>query len=102
MITWGSTWGAVVEAVDGAAARGIKVDAIGPRLIWPVPDQQLRPFLEGKRTVLVPEVNFTGQYAQLLQAHFRRDFHHVNVYGGQPFKVSELVEAIEGVFARVG
>jgi 2-oxoglutarate ferredoxin oxidoreductase subunit alpha len=102
VITWGSTWGAVVEAVDAAAARGIKVDAIAPRLIWPVPDQQLRPFLEGKRTVLVPEVNFTGQFAQLLQAHFRHDFHHVNVYGGQPFKVSELVEAIEGVYARVG
>src|SRR5438876_1228742 len=42
IITWGSTWGAVVEAVDAASARGLKVDAIAPRLVWPVPDGQLR------------------------------------------------------------
>jgi len=91
----------VVEAVDAAQEAGIKVDAIAPRLVWPIPDHQLRPFLEGKTTVLIPEVNYTGQFAQLLQAHFRRDFQHVNVFGGGPFKVAELLEAIQGVQQRV-
>ncbi len=102
VITWGSTWGAVVEAVDAAAERGLKVDAIAPRMVWPIPDHQLRPFLEGKRQVLVPEVNYSGQFAQLLQAHFCREFTPVNTYGGQPFKVAELLAAMEGVHQRVG
>jgi len=102
VITWGSTWGAVVEAVDLAAERGLKVDAIAPRMLWPVPDAQLRPFMEGKRTVIVPEVNYTGQYVQILQAHFGMPFERFNVFGGAPFKVSDLVTAIEGVYQHVG
>ena len=97
VITWGSTHGAVIEAVDRLADEGIGVHAIAPRQLWPVPDVQLRPFMESKRVVLVPEVNFTGQFADLLQVHYPRELKRVNVYGGQPFKVAAIAEAIQGV-----
>jgi 2-oxoglutarate/2-oxoacid ferredoxin oxidoreductase subunit alpha len=102
VITWGSTWGAVVEAVDRLAERGIKVHAIAPRQLLPLPDGQIRPFMESKRIVLVPEVNFTGQFADLLQTHYRRELQRVNVYGGQPFQVGEIVDALVGVHQHVG
>jgi 2-oxoglutarate ferredoxin oxidoreductase subunit alpha len=98
MITWGSTWGAVVEAVDRLARDGLKVHAIAPRQLFPLPDHQLAPFMDSKRVVLVPEVNYTGQFADLLQTNYRRELQRVNVYGGQPFKVAELVSAVEGVY----
>ncbi|MCC7104750.1 MAG: 2-oxoacid:acceptor oxidoreductase subunit alpha [Chloroflexi bacterium] len=97
VITWGSTWGVVVEAVDQLASEGVKIDAIAPRVIWPIPDQQVRPFIESKRVILVPEVSFTGQYATLLSAHYQRSFQRVSVYGGQPFKVADIIAAIHGV-----
>jgi 2-oxoglutarate ferredoxin oxidoreductase subunit alpha len=97
ILTWGSTWGVVVEAIDALAERGVRAHALAPRQLWPLPESQLRPFMEGKRVLLVPEANFTGQFADLLAMHFQREFKRVNVYGGQPFRVSDIVAAVEGV-----
>lgn len=97
ILTWGSTYGVAREAADLAAERGLKVDVMAPRMLWPIPDHQLRPFVEQKRVILVPEVNYEGQFARFLMAHFQRDFGRVNVYGGQPFEVREILQAIEGV-----
>src|SRR5207248_728213 len=55
----------------------------------------------GKRVVLVPEVNYTGQFADFLSAHYRRELRRINTFGGQPFRVGDLAEAIEGVHQHV-
>jgi 2-oxoglutarate ferredoxin oxidoreductase subunit alpha len=94
-LTWGSTLGAVAEAIDRLAADGIKAHALAPRLLWPLPTHQIEPFLRGKRVVYVPEVNYTGQFAQILRSHYQKvEFTSINVYGGQPFSVSRIVEAV--------
>src|SRR5919202_983976 len=94
-LTWGSTLGAVAEAIDRLAAQGVKAHALAPRLVWPLPTHQINPFLQGKRVVVVPEVNYTGQYAQLLKTHYPNvEFTRLNVYGGQPFSVKRIIEAV--------
>src|SRR5207253_7284878 len=60
-LTWGSTLGVVSEAIDRLAAQGIKAHALAPRMVWPLPTHQIDPFLQHKRVVIVPEVNYTGQ-----------------------------------------
>jgi 2-oxoglutarate ferredoxin oxidoreductase subunit alpha len=95
-LTWGSTLGAVAEAIDRLRAQGIKAHALAPRMLWPLPTRQIDPFLEGKRLIIVPEVNYTGQFAQLLKTHYQNvEFTRLNVYGGQPFSVSRILEAVE-------
>ncbi len=101
IITWGSTTGVVVEAVERLRQKGVRVDVLAPRMIWPLPDHQLAPFIQSKRHILVPEVNYSGQYAQFLAARYRRDFIRLDVYEGQPLKVSKVAEAIEGVLQHV-
>jgi 2-oxoglutarate/2-oxoacid ferredoxin oxidoreductase subunit alpha len=94
-LTWGSTLGVVAEAIDRLAAQGIKAHALAPRMVWPLPTHQIDPFLRNKRKVIVPEVNFTGQFAQLLRTHYQNvEFERLNVYGGQPFSVARVVEAV--------
>jgi len=95
IVTWGSTMGNVIEAVDQLAERGIKVDAIAPKMVWPLPDHQLRDFIMSKRKVIVVEVNYTGQLAQLLAARYRNDLIRLNAYGGVPFKVGDIVAFVE-------
>jgi 2-oxoglutarate/2-oxoacid ferredoxin oxidoreductase subunit alpha len=102
IVTWGSTMGPVAEAVEQARERGIPVDAIAPRMVWPLPDHQLADFLRGKKVVIVPEVNYTGQFADLLAARYHREFVKLGRYGGVPFKVAEIVRAIEEVGHHVG
>ena len=95
-ITWGSTLGVVAEAIDRLAADGIKAHALAPRLVWPLPTHQIDPFLKSKRVVYVPEVNYTGQFAQLLKTQYQDvEFTRINVYGGQPFNVSHIVDAVK-------
>jgi len=43
----------------------------------------------------VPEVNYTGQFAQLLKTQYQDvEFTRINVYGGQPFNVSHILDAV--------
>ena len=102
IVTWGSTMGAVVEAVDQAREMGIAVEALAPKMVWPIPDQQVGEFIRGKRVLIVPEVNFGGQFADLLAARYKRDVVKVNSYGGVPIKVAQIVKAIEEVRQHVG
>ena len=97
-LTWGSTLGAVTEAIDRLAEQGIKAHALAPRLLWPLPTHQIDPFLKNKTRVIVPEVNYTGQFAQILRGHYQNvEFTSLNVYGGQPFSVARIVEAVAPV-----
>lgn len=102
IVTWGSSWGPAVEAVEQAREKGIPVEAVAPRMVWPLPDQQLAEFVRSKRVVLVPEANYTGQLADLLAARYHREFVKVGSYGGVPFKVAEIVKAIEEASHDVG
>lgn len=96
VLTWGSTFGMVAEAVEKLAAEGIRVHAVAPRMLWPLPTHQIDPFLQGKRVVIVPEVNYTGQFAQILRTRYDNlNIQRINVYGGAVFSVSELVEGIK-------
>jgi len=95
-LTWGSTLGVVAEAIDRLKADGIKAHALAPRLVWPLPTHQIDPFLKGKKVVYVPEVNYTGQFAQLLKTQYQDvEFTRINVYGGQPFNVSHILDAVK-------
>jgi 2-oxoglutarate ferredoxin oxidoreductase subunit alpha len=104
VLGWGSTWGPALEAVDLARAAGIRTAAVFPRLLSPLPEDELRAALEGPslRHVLVPEVNYTGQFAELVKARFFDTFrarpelalHKQNLYGGLPFTAGEIHHAI--------
>lgn len=94
IITWGSTWGDVVEVVREAEKLGIAVEALAPKVLWPLPTNQLDQFMKSKRVIICPEVNYTGQFAELLKAHYLRDIIKVNTYGGAPFKASQILEVV--------
>jgi 2-oxoglutarate ferredoxin oxidoreductase subunit alpha len=95
-LTWGSTHGVVAEAIDRLAAEGIAAHALSPRMLWPMPTHQIDPFLKGKKVVYVPEVNYSGQFAQLLRSQYQDvEFTRINVYGGQPFSVAQILQAVK-------
>ena len=102
IITWGSTTGAAIEAVDLAAEEGIAAEALAPRMLWPLPAQQLAEFVGSKKVLIVLEVNYGGQFADLLAARYRRELVRVNDYGGVPIRVERILRAIEEVRQHVG
>lgn len=98
VITWGSTTGAVAQAVDELAVKGIHIQVLAPKMLWPLPDHQVGEFIRTKRRLAVAECNRTGQLATLIASRYKRDLQHINVYGGSPFKTADLVRTFEEMY----
>lgn len=94
IITWGSTAGTCTEAVDRLRESGIAVDLLAPKLLWPLPLAQLEPFIAGKRRVIIAEVNYQGQFADLISMRLPGAYERLNTYGGVPFSVRAIVERV--------
>ena len=97
IIGWGSTEGSIQEAVDRARAKGYKVASLHPRILSPLPDDTMRNFIASVATVIVPECNYSGQFANLLGAKYGLQAVRLNKYGGIPFTAGEILQAIEEV-----
>lgn len=68
IIGWGSTEGVIREAMEMAQAEGVKVAALYPKMLMPLPVQLIEEFASKVKKVLVPEKNFTGEFAAYLRA----------------------------------
>lgn len=97
---WGSTRGAVREAMVRLAAEGIEIEALYPHTMLPMPDQAVTEFLRGKKAILVPELNFTSQFARVIEHRYYKQLDardiHVHMLAkeeGVPFKIQEIYEA---------
>jgi 2-oxoglutarate ferredoxin oxidoreductase subunit alpha len=97
VIGWGATEGAVREAVQRAVAAGYEVAAMHPRVLSPLPERELRDFIDSVEQVIVPEVNYQGQFAHHLAATFGFKPVRLNKYGGLPFTPGEIFRKIEEV-----
>ncbi len=70
IITWGSTFGPVIEAVEQTADWQDKVRLIGIRLLAPHRPAQFAKALEGVTQVLIVEQSQTNQFRDYLRAKY--------------------------------
>ncbi len=97
LIGWGSTEGAIQEAVDNARAQGHKVASLHLRILSPLADDTIQAFIDSVQKVIVPECNYSGQLANLLGAKYALRPIRVNKFGGMPFTAGDIQHAIEEV-----
>ena len=95
VVGWGSTYGPINRAVDNLVNRGKDVSHIHLRNIWPLP-RNLGELLAGYDNVLIPEMN-NGQLITLLKAELLLPAKGLNKISGQPFRISEIEDAILNV-----
>lgn len=90
VVGWGSTFGAIREAITSLRKKGYKVSHAHFKYINPMP-KNTGDVLKSFKHVLVPELNL-GQFASLLKSQFLIDVIQYNKVQGLPFKVAELEE----------
>jgi 2-oxoglutarate/2-oxoacid ferredoxin oxidoreductase subunit alpha len=91
LIGWGSTKGAIDEAVDRTRAGGHKVGALHFTELWPLPELA---FPEGPRYWTV-EGNATGQLARLLRAETGLDVEgRIGRYDGLPLDADAILKEL--------
>ncbi len=88
VVGWGSTFGAISQAVLGARRSGLKVSHLHVRYMNPLP-RNLGELLRGFKKVIVPEMN-NGMLVKVLRAEYLVDAQGLNKIAGQPFKIAEI------------
>ena len=93
IIGWGSTYGAITQAVSELQNEGIDVAQIHIKYINPLP-KNIGELIQPFDKILVAELN-NGQLINLIRANHLKDAKGINKIQGQPFQIIEIKEAIK-------
>jgi 2-oxoglutarate ferredoxin oxidoreductase subunit alpha len=100
ILCWGSSKGAVKEAVLEANARGEKVAAFVPQMLYPFPKHPFLEFLASVDELLVVELSYTAQFYKYLRTFLDLPEGRTHVFkrsGGKDLTVAEVAREIERV-----
>jgi len=96
LVGWGSTFGAIHEAVTTLNDRGKKIAHLHFRGIWPFPKNIVKDILADNLEIFVVESNATGQLAQLIRQETCIPVNNnILRYDGRPFTPADIITAVE-------
>jgi 2-oxoglutarate ferredoxin oxidoreductase subunit alpha len=94
LLGWGSSFGEILEAMFEARKEGIRCAAMKVVMLSPFPVEPVSAFLDDCKIVLVPELNYEGQFANLARGVLGRRIERLNRVSGTPMRVNEIVREI--------
>lgn len=93
LVGWGSTVGAIREAVDRLRAEGQDVGCLHFVDLWPFPADKAEDALNGVKRFFVVEQNSTAQLGQLIREQIGRVYTgSILKYDGRPFYPNEIMD----------
>lgn len=92
LMPWGGSKGPAQEAYNVLTAQGGRLGWCYTMFLHPLPPKLLEE-LRKKELVLVPELNYQGQFASVLRSQGVRA-EAITQYTGLPFKVRDLVQRV--------
>jgi 2-oxoglutarate/2-oxoacid ferredoxin oxidoreductase subunit alpha len=96
LIGWGSTYGALKEAVDILQGDGLDVNLLHLNELWPFPFEAVTDALDGVRKSFVVENNATGQLARLIRAETgRKATGSILKFDGRPLTPTLIVSELK-------
>jgi 2-oxoglutarate/2-oxoacid ferredoxin oxidoreductase subunit alpha len=97
-VAWGSTVGAVRDAMELLAERGKTTNLLRFPTLYPLDPNVVRANFARTHKTLLIEGNYSGQFGHLLRAETGVDFAHKFLkYDGEPFYPQQIVERAEEV-----
>ncbi|MCX5872679.1 MAG: 2-oxoacid:acceptor oxidoreductase subunit alpha [Deltaproteobacteria bacterium] len=95
VIGWGSTFGSVLEAVEKSRKNGFKVGALKITSIFPYHSEIIKAFMAKSKFVLIPELNYEGQLANLIAHLDLKPVERLNFVTGAPIPPSAIQNRVE-------
>jgi 2-oxoglutarate ferredoxin oxidoreductase subunit alpha len=95
LIGWGSTYGAIHEAVDMLRKQGANVNMLHLSELWPFPTRAVADAVSKASNKYVIENNATGQLARLIKTETGYDVNgRILKFDGRPFTPACIAEAV--------
>jgi 2-oxoglutarate ferredoxin oxidoreductase subunit alpha len=91
VIAWGSTFGSALEAVQFASRKGKRAGALKITAVFPYHQDVVREFMDRCGEILIPELNYEGQLANILGHLHRKDVIRLNQVTGTPMSPETIV-----------
>ena len=92
IVPWGGSKGPALAAYNTLREQNVDVGWCYTMYLHPMPDKMLEA-LKSKELVIVPELNYMGQFSSVLRSEGVKAV-SITKYTGLPFKESELIERI--------
>ncbi|MEE8372682.1 MAG: 2-oxoacid:acceptor oxidoreductase subunit alpha [Dehalococcoidia bacterium] len=96
LVGWGSTYGALKEAVDLANQEGLKTNLVHFSEIWPFPAEATSKALQGAQRLFAVENNATAQLAHLIRAETGYQIMgKIAKFDGRPFSPAHILRQLK-------
>jgi 2-oxoglutarate/2-oxoacid ferredoxin oxidoreductase subunit alpha len=96
VLSWGSTKGSILDALNQLNREGEKMRFIQLRLLHPFPASFLETLIHGSKILVDIEMNYSAQLASLVAQHLKRKIDYTVVkYNGRPMSSSEIYNALK-------
>jgi 2-oxoglutarate ferredoxin oxidoreductase subunit alpha len=96
VLSWGSTKGAILEAMEKLKGEGYKLKFIQVKLLHPFPRDLVIDMLGSSKYLIDVEQNKMGQFGMILKREILRDIdYYVLKYNGRPMSLSEVYLALK-------
>ena len=97
-VTWGTTKGAILDALEFLAEEGLHADVLQIKLLNPLPKEPLKNLLEKYPTRIAVEMNYSGQLASIIREMTGVEMtNYVLKYNGRPMSCDEVYASLRKV-----
>lgn len=97
VISWGSSAGAAHEAVMSAQKQGINAASFSSMMLSPFPENALSEFADKCKKILIPELNFSGQFANFAAGILKRPVERLNFITGRPMASEDILQKMRNM-----
>jgi 2-oxoglutarate ferredoxin oxidoreductase subunit alpha len=95
LVGWGSTHGAIEEARQQLAERGVSVNQLSIKWIMPFHADHVSRILDEAKKVIIVENTYSGQFARFLRSETGFAAHgHIRKYDGEPFMPHHIADGV--------
>lgn len=96
IVGWGSTKGAILDAIQDLEVDGIRCNFLQVRYMSPFPTELVNQYLSNAKQKVLVENNYTGQLGGLIREHTGITMdNRVLKYNGRPFSQNEVYEGVK-------
>jgi 2-oxoglutarate ferredoxin oxidoreductase subunit alpha len=98
IISWGSTKGPIIDALEMLKEEGKNVGFVQFKLLHPFPTEYAKSLLQGAKTIIDIESNYTGQLGQVFKQNLGRDVDHfILKYTGRGMTCTEIYDSLKKI-----
>ncbi|TLX94481.1 MAG: 2-oxoacid:acceptor oxidoreductase subunit alpha [Thaumarchaeota archaeon] len=101
IVSWGSTKGPILDAIEILKKEGHKIGFVQIKLLTPFPTDYIKSLLKNVSTIIDIEANHSGQLGSLVNEHLDHKVdYYILKYSGRAMTSTELYESIKKILEK--